>query len=271
MRRHICRVTTLLLGLALLMTGCTRPTDDLTGEWRSTGMDGKRFKLILEPDHTFHIASSGQASDLSKYCDLDMHWESDETKEPKRLILSATKGKDVMTIPAIYSLLDQDRLVLRFGLTPQGKRVAWKDLSWNLAGPGSKHILMERAPAAREAVAQLSYVVPKSGIRSTYGHSEQRCDPQSRISCHLEVAVRFSIGCRPSAIQRCAARARDTEFGTAIWRPMPLPGSHRQGRGLPPSPRGTRPRECLPHHSLCAERPRPGPCWPAESARFQSQ
>lgn len=142
---YMCRITALFLGLALLITGCARSADSLPGEWRGIGADGQRFILILKPNHTYHIISGGQAVDASMYRDFGMRWRSDEKQEPKRLILSATEGKDAMTIPVIYSLIERDRLVLRFGLTPQGERVEWEQLSWNLASPGSKQIILERA------------------------------------------------------------------------------------------------------------------------------
>lgn len=144
--QSMARITAMLLGLALGITGCARPADELSGEWRGVGADGQRFVLILKPDHSYRIISGNQAIDASMYQDMGMRWESDEGHDPKRLTLSATEGDTTMRIPVIYNLLDGDRLVIKFGVTPRGESIAWDQLNWDSKKSGGDHVVLERAP-----------------------------------------------------------------------------------------------------------------------------
>lgn len=142
--------TAAILGFGLIfVAGCVRPSGELPGEWRGIGADGQRFILILKPNHTYRIITGNQVVDAPMYRDMGMRWQSYEDHNPKRLILSATEGKNAMTIPVIYNLIDRDRLVIKFGVTPRGEPIVWEQLTWDVTTPGSNQIVLERAPVAR--------------------------------------------------------------------------------------------------------------------------
>ena len=135
------------LCVVAFLAGCTRPGNELTGEWRGTGVDGSPFVMTLRPDSSYSMISGQQAVDESMYKDMDMQWKVDDQYDPKRLTLISKEGANELIIPVIYNFLDKDRLVIRFGLTPNGVPVDWGKLNWSLEGPGSAQIVLERYAA----------------------------------------------------------------------------------------------------------------------------
>ena len=118
------RQVAFVLLATLFLAGCARQEIGLVGEWRGTGMDGKRFVLILEPDRSFRMITGDQAIDTSAHPDTLYRWSADETRTPHRLTLTTIEGDQTLAIPVIYDLLDPSTLAIRFGVTPRGEPVA---------------------------------------------------------------------------------------------------------------------------------------------------